>query len=110
EDGIRDFHVTGVQTCALPISKLDEQALTQIAEAGGGKFIRATNQQRELDAVFKEVESMEKKEFGARVFTEYEDRFQYCLGAAILLLLGEFFLSERRSPFMSRLKIFREAA
>src|SRR5690606_39281013 len=26
EDGIRDFHVTGVQTCALPIS---EQALAQ---------------------------------------------------------------------------------
>src|SRR5690606_40892404 len=24
EDGIRDFHVTGVQTCALPISCLDE--------------------------------------------------------------------------------------
>src|SRR5690606_40052718 len=23
EDGIRDFHVTGVQTCALPISDLD---------------------------------------------------------------------------------------
>src|SRR5207302_4511190 len=23
EDGIRDFHVTGVQTCALPISKID---------------------------------------------------------------------------------------
>src|SRR5690606_40967310 len=24
EDGIRDFHVTGVQTCALPISSLGE--------------------------------------------------------------------------------------
>src|SRR5690606_39485771 len=23
EDGIRDFHVTGVQTCALPISHID---------------------------------------------------------------------------------------
>src|SRR5690606_40354203 len=23
EDGIRDFHVTGVQTCALPISNLE---------------------------------------------------------------------------------------
>src|SRR5690606_41173557 len=23
EDGIRDFHVTGVQTCALPIYRLD---------------------------------------------------------------------------------------
>src|SRR5690606_40133839 len=25
EDGIRDFHVTGVQTCALPISLDDEE-------------------------------------------------------------------------------------
>src|SRR5690606_39513702 len=24
EDGIRDFHVTGVQTCALPISAVDK--------------------------------------------------------------------------------------
>src|SRR5690606_40271633 len=29
EDGIRDFHVTGVQTCALPISSTgDEEATT----------------------------------------------------------------------------------
>src|SRR5690606_40184060 len=28
EDGIRDFHVTGVQTCALPISRVSfEQAV-----------------------------------------------------------------------------------
>src|SRR5690606_40728947 len=26
EDGIRDFHVTGVQTCALPISSPSNQA------------------------------------------------------------------------------------
>src|SRR5690606_40596366 len=26
EDGIRDFHVTGVQTCALPIYKLPAKA------------------------------------------------------------------------------------
>src|SRR5690606_40527670 len=25
EDGIRDFHVTGVQTCALPISRFDAE-------------------------------------------------------------------------------------
>src|SRR5690606_2795095 len=30
EDGIRDFHVTGVQTCALPIC--GEQALGQMQE------------------------------------------------------------------------------
>src|SRR5690606_39790813 len=26
EDGIRDFHVTGVQTCALPISQYEEKS------------------------------------------------------------------------------------
>jgi len=90
------------------ITKLDEQALTQVAETGDGKFIRATNEQNELDAVFKEIESMEKKEFGAKIFTEYEDRFQYFLGAALLLLFAEFFLSERRSRFLSRWKLFRD--
>src|SRR5690606_39902431 len=28
EDGIRDFHVTGVQTCALPISSLIEPSIS----------------------------------------------------------------------------------
>src|SRR5690606_41861541 len=30
EDGIRDFHVTGVQTCALPIYKLSPEPLRLI--------------------------------------------------------------------------------
>src|SRR5690606_40234620 len=30
EDGIRDFHVTGVQTCALPISKPGDFAAVHI--------------------------------------------------------------------------------
>src|SRR5690606_39827689 len=31
EDGIRDFHVTGVQTCALPIFVEDEEIKSQLA-------------------------------------------------------------------------------
>ncbi len=82
------------------VTKLDEQALTQIAEAGGGRFIRASNQQNELDAVMKEVESMEKKEFGAKVFTDFEDRFQVFLLAAFVVLVLEFFVSERKNRWL----------
>src|SRR5690606_3459224 len=32
EDGIRDFHVTGVQTCALPICITGQVAQTGVAE------------------------------------------------------------------------------
>src|SRR5436309_8968848 len=34
EDGIRDFHVTGVQTCALPISPADGKVLWEHAWKG----------------------------------------------------------------------------
>src|SRR5690606_40268315 len=30
EDGIRDFHVTGVQTCALPISGLPSESAARV--------------------------------------------------------------------------------
>jgi Ca-activated chloride channel family protein len=88
------------------ITKLDGQALQQIADAGGGKYIRATNQQNELDAVLKEIQSMEKKEFGAKVFTEYEDRFQYLLGMALVLLVVEFGISERKNRWMAKWNLF----
>src|SRR5690606_39820757 len=39
EDGIRDFHVTGVQTCALPIFK---GADTVVAEPGGRAVINVS--------------------------------------------------------------------
>src|SRR5690606_40136144 len=39
EDGIRDFHVTGVQTCALPISPL-LQLPQSLPDRGGGEADR----------------------------------------------------------------------
>src|SRR5690606_39490092 len=39
EDGIRDFHVTGVQTCALPISQ-------QGFDMGGGNAAEGTGSSR----------------------------------------------------------------
>jgi len=92
----------------IVLTKLDEAGLQQIADAGGGKYIRATTQQDELDAILKDIESMEKKEFGAKVFTEYEDRFQYFLSAALFLLAMEFFISERKNCLLSRWMLFRE--
>src|SRR5690606_40760721 len=37
EDGIRDFHVTGVQTCALPIYAVDSRAAAPPPGSAGGR-------------------------------------------------------------------------
>ncbi|MBL0176657.1 MAG: VWA domain-containing protein [Ignavibacteria bacterium] len=88
------------------VSKLDESTLRGIADATGGIYVRASNSRDDLAAVFKEVEKMEKKEFGTKQFTNYEDRFQYPLGLALLLLVYELLLSEKRNRFLSRFRIF----
>ncbi len=84
------------------VTRLDEQTLRQIAEAGGGVFVRATNQEDELDEILRQVQAMEKKEFGAKIFTEYEDRFQYLLAVGLVLLLLDVFISERKNRLFTR--------
>lgn len=59
-----------------------------------------------LATVFEQIERMEKKEFGTRQFTDFEDRFQFPLAFALLLLVGELFLSETRNRFLSRFAVF----
>ena len=50
----------------------------------------------ELDKIYEDVMGMEKKELGTLRFSQFEDRFQYFLYVALLLLIIEFFLPERR--------------
>ncbi|HLF13900.1 MAG TPA: VWA domain-containing protein, partial [Bacteroidota bacterium] len=90
---------------SVVLSRLNEGMLQEIAEAGGGVYVRATNRQNEFDEIFQQIASMEKKEFGARIFTDYEDRFQYLLAGALFLLLLELFVSERGAswPLLTRM-------
>lgn len=88
------------------ITRLNPEALSSISSEGGGKYIQATNSDDGLSAAMKEINKMEKAEFGAKMITDYEDRFQYFLGAGLLLLIIEFLISERRSKWFSQFRLF----
>ena len=49
---------------------------------------------------------MEKSEFGSKVYTDYEDRFQYFLGLAIFLMILDFFISEKKNKWLNSEKLF----
>lgn len=78
------------------VSRLDERTLAQIAVETGGRYYRATASERELDAIYDEISTLEKKELESRVFQNFEDRFQFPLAVAIILLVAEAWISERR--------------
>lgn len=84
------------------VSRLDEQALERIATTGNGKYFRGTTAQDELDEIYRAINALQKKEFGVKQFTDFEDRFQFFLGTALALLVIELLLSEKKTPWLER--------
>jgi Ca-activated chloride channel homolog len=78
------------------LSRLDETTLQRVALSTGGTYHRATAGQMELDAIYEMIEAMEEKTLADRLFTQYEERFQYPLFFAWALLLLGWGLSDRR--------------
>ena len=85
------------QSGSIVLTKLDESMLQQIAATTGGSYHRATSGGNEINDIFKELSSLEKVEFGTKQITGYETRYQYPLAFAILFLIIELMLSEKRT-------------
>ncbi|PLX32463.1 MAG: hypothetical protein C0600_02450 [Ignavibacteria bacterium] len=90
----------------LVLSRLDAETLREIAQVTEGSFTQALSGRDNLATVFERIERMEKKEFGTKQFTDFEDRFQYVLALGLLLLIAELFISETRNRFLSRFSLF----
>lgn len=92
---------------SVVISKLDETMLKKIAASGGGKYIRANNTKSGLNALFDELNDMDKVEMDAKVYSEYEEQFQYFIGFALLFLLIEFLILQRKNKRLTAVEFFK---
>lgn len=88
------------------VTKLNETMLQQIAASGGGTYVRANNSRTGLNALMDELEGMQREEFDSKMFTSYEDRFQYFIAVALLLLLIEVLLPSRKLKVFGNLNFF----
>lgn len=85
------------------LTRLNENILREIANKGNGKYYRGNNYEDYLDKIYSDLSQLEQAEFGVKKVTDYEDRFYYFLAPAIILLLIEIFITDKRSPFFTRL-------
>lgn len=90
----------------MVVTKLDEATLESIAQATDGLYVRASKQDLGLDEVVREINAMEKSELDTLRFEEYNEQYAYALVVALVLLLLEFALLDRRNPLLSHLNIF----
>jgi Ca-activated chloride channel homolog len=78
------------------ISKLNEAELQQLSTATNGIYLRLDNMDDALITLSQQIDSIEKKSLNDSEFIDYNSYFQYLLAAALLLLLIEFILPERK--------------
>lgn len=88
------------------ISKLDETILKQIADAGKGMYVRANNSDAGLNQVFNDLDKIEKSDIESKQFSDYESRFQYFVALALLILIIDLFIFERKTRWIKNIKLF----
>jgi len=95
EDGARGF-VKDRQGQVVK-SRLDEEVLRKVALDSGGAYVRGLGVALGLDQVFQDhIAKMERREVASTLERRYEERFQIPLALALICLVLETLLGERK--------------
>lgn len=90
------------------ITKMNEEILNQVAQKGKGIYINGNNTKQATKQVKDILEKAEKSEFETKKFSDFKDQFQWFIGIALLLLLFEVFLLEKKTKWIQKLNLFNE--
>ena len=80
----------------IVVTRLDEETLRKVAQAGGGAYIHAGGEEFGLNPIIQDIRRMEDEEFGSVVFEEYDEQYMYFFGVALLLFVLEMLIGERK--------------
>ncbi|MFZ1528880.1 MAG: VWA domain-containing protein [Ferruginibacter sp.] len=86
------------------ISRLNEEELASLAKKGGGIYQLYTNSDQAVGNIINQIGRMDQRAVKDDALITWKSYFQYLLGAALLLLLLEFFITERRNMKGRKLK------
>lgn len=92
----------------IVVSKLDEQALKEIAKAGEGVYVRASNTDVGLSTLLDEVNRMEKSLLEEKVYSDYAEKYQYFLLIGLLFIFIEFMILGRKNKRFLKINIFKK--
>ena len=92
----------------MVVSKLDEKTLEEIALTTGGAYIRADNRTVGLQEIIEQINATEKSQFTTQIFEEFDEKYQYFVAAALLLILLEMAVLGRKNHLLARFNIFAQ--
>ncbi|WBL22191.1 VWA domain-containing protein [Zunongwangia sp. HRR-M8] len=90
------------------ITKLDPNTLKEIASQANGEYIEGNVTANVTETVQDLLKNIEKTEFEAKQFADYQSHFQWFLGLCFLFLFLDVFLLERSTAWIKKLNLFNE--
>jgi Ca-activated chloride channel family protein len=88
------------------MSALNEDMCRQVAQAGGGAYIHVENNSAAQQRLDNELDKLAKKETSTTVYSDYDEQFQAFGILALLLLILEICILDRRNPLLKRISFF----
>ena len=80
----------------IVVSRLDEGTLKQIATAGNGAYVHAGTEEFGLAPIIDDIKKMEAEKYNSIIFEDFDEQYMYFFGAALLFLVLEMLVGERR--------------
>jgi len=91
------------------VTKLNSDILKIIAGKANGVFVQASQADIGLNAVINKIGELDKAQLENKMYTDYEDQFQWFIAIALILFFVEFLISERLSEWFKNLNLFQNA-
>ncbi|MBK8808574.1 MAG: VWA domain-containing protein [Bacteroidales bacterium] len=88
------------------ITKLNDKILNEIAITGGGEFRMANNASVGLKEILEKIQTMNSVEYETQKFTAFDEKFQYPIAIALILLVLDSILLNRKNRFLKNIKLF----
>ncbi len=80
----------------IVVTHLDEETLQKIAAAGNGAYVHAGNEEFGLNPIINDLKRLEDETFNSMVFEEFDEQYMYFFAVALVLLVIEMLIGERR--------------
>lgn len=83
----------------IVVSRLDENILKDVARAGNGVYVRAGKSEFGLNPIVDDIKKMDEEMFSSVIFEEFDEQYMYFFAIALVLLVIEMLIGERKATF-----------
>lgn len=88
------------------VSRLNEQMGMEIAQSGGGLYVRADNSNTAVRALEMQLDELETSTTSSLSYSEYDEKFTLFAWILLVILIVEILIYDKKNPLFKNVRVF----